>query len=71
MEFWIKDIKYLQTDRNSYKKFKANQFRLFLYAVAYVLIHRIKHVEFRNTPIENFTVDSFIQCIMLSALLIK
>lgn len=36
-----------------------------------MLIHRIKHNEFRNTPIEDFTVESFIQRIMLSAVLIK
>lgn len=47
-------------------KFKANQFELFLYTAAYMLIYKIKHDEFRNTPIE-----IFIQRIMLSAVLIK
>ena len=36
-----------------------------------MLIHKIKHDEFRNTPIERFTIESFIQRIMLSAVLIK
>lgn len=71
MELWIKDLKGLRGDRMSCNKFKANQFRLFLYAAAYMLIHKIKHDEFRNTPIERFTIESFIQRIMLSAVLIK
>lgn len=36
-----------------------------------MLIHKIKHNEFKNTPIEDFMVESFIQRIMLSAVLIK
>lgn len=71
MELWIKDLKCLRANRMSCKKFKANQFRLFFYAAAYMLIHKIKHNEFKNTPIEDFTVESFIQRIMLSAVLIK
>lgn len=71
MELWIKDLKCLRADRMSCNKFKANQFRLFLYAAAYVLIHKIKHTAFRGSAIENFTIGSFIQRIMLSAVLIK
>ncbi|WP_414630773.1 transposase [Bacteroides sp. UBA939] len=52
-------------------KFKVNQFRLFLYAAAYVLIHQIKYTAFKDTSMEGFTMESFIQRIMLSAVLIK
>ncbi len=71
MELWIKYLKCLRADRMSCNKFKANQFRLFLYAAAYMLIHRIRHTAFAKTAIEDFTIASFIQRIMLSAVLIK
>ena len=71
MELWIKDLKYLKGDRMSCGKFRANQFRLFLHAAAYVLIHSIKNSMFKDTEVENFTTDSFIKRIMLSAVHIQ
>lgn len=53
------------------QKVQGQPVQAVFYAVAYVLIHKIKHNEFKNTPIEDFTVESFIQRIMLSAVLIK
>jgi len=48
MELWIKDLKYFKADRMSCSSFRANYFRLFLYAAAFVLAHRIKHTVFRE-----------------------
>ena len=71
MELWIKDLKYLKGTRMSCSSFLTNQFRLFLYAAAYVLIHNIKNGLFKGTAVENFTTDSFIKRIMLSAVHIR
>lgn len=67
MELWIKDLKYFKADRMSCNSYRANYFRLFLYAAAYVLAHRMKHTIFKGTEVERFTMDSLIRCIMLSA----
>lgn len=69
MELWIKDLKCLRVDRMSCHKFKVNRFRLFLYAAAYMLIHRIRYTAFAKTAIEDFTIASFIQRVMLRAVL--
>ena len=39
----------LHSDRTSCHRFSANQFRLFLHSVAYVLLHEIKHRGLRGT----------------------
>ena len=70
MELWIKDLKYFRADRMSCNSFKANTFRLFLYAAAYVMAHRIKTTAFAGTEVEDFTMDSFMKRIMLSAVFI-
>lgn len=70
MELWIKDLKYFRADRMSCNSFRANTFRLFLYAAAYVIAHRIKTTAFAGTEVEGFTMDSFMKRIMLSAVLI-
>jgi len=70
MELWIKDLKYFKADRMSCKSYRANYFRLFLYAAAFVLAHRMKHTAFRETKVERFTMDSLIRRIMLSAVYI-
>lgn len=67
MELWIKDVKYFKADRMSCNSYRANYFRLFLYAAAFVVAHTMKHKLFNGTAIENFTMDSFIKRIMLSA----
>ncbi|MGP1624035.1 transposase [Bacteroides heparinolyticus] len=70
MELWIKDLKCLHGDRMSCGKFKANPFRLFLYAAAYVMLYQLKYKAFEGTEIASFTMDSFLKKIMLSAVLI-
>lgn len=67
MELWIKDVKYFKADRMSCNSYRANYFRLFLYATAFVVANTMKHKLFNGTAIENFTMDSFIKRIMLSA----
>lgn len=67
MELWIKDLKYFRADRMSCNSFRANTFRLFLYGAAYVMAHRMKTTAFAGTEIEDFTMDSFMKRIMLSA----
>lgn len=70
MELWIKDLKYFKADRMSCNTYRANYFRQFLYAAAFVMAHRIKHTIFKNTQVERFTMDSLIKRIMLSAVYI-
>jgi hypothetical protein len=49
-EGFIKDHKtFLRSDRTSCHRFAANQFRLFLHSIAYVLLHTIKHRGLRGT----------------------
>lgn len=70
MELWIKDLKYFKADRMSCSSFRANYFRLFLYAAAFVVAYNMKHCLFAGTEIEKFTMDSLIKRIMLSAVYI-
>lgn len=70
MELWIKDLKYFKADRMSCNSYRANYFRLFLYAAAYVMAHKMKHTAFKGTEVERFTMDSLIKRIMLSAVYI-
>lgn len=70
MELWIKDLKYLKANRMSCHSFRANYFRLFLHAAAYVMAHRMKNTLFKGTEVESFTMDTFLRRIMLSAVYI-
>lgn len=70
MELWIRDLKYFRADRMSCNSYRANYFRLFLYAAAFVVAHDMKHTLFKGTGVEKFTMDSFIKRIMLSAVYI-
>jgi len=70
MELWIKDLKYFKANRMSCHTYCANYFRLFLYAAAFVMAHKMKQTLFKGTTVENFTMDSFIKRIMLSAVYI-
>ena len=45
----------------SCNSYRANYFRLFLYAAAFVVAHTMKHGLFNSTAIESFTMDSFIK----------
>lgn len=56
MELRIKEHKlYLKSDRSSCQSFKANQFRLFLHSMAYVLLHTMQKELFRGTEFANAT----------------
>ena len=56
-ELYIKDHKlYLKSDRTSCHRFVANQFRLFLSSVAYVLIHALKTNLLKTTRWSNATM---------------
>ena len=70
MELWIKDLKYFRADRMSCSPFRANFFRLFLHAAAYVMAYEMKHTLFAGTEVEKFTMDSFMKRIMLSSVYI-
>lgn len=52
MELWIKDLKCLHGGRLSCGSFKANQFRLFMYAAAYVMLYQLRSGAFSGTDVE-------------------
>ncbi len=59
MELRIKDHKlYLKSDRASCSRFQANQFRLFLHSIAYVLIHTLQKEVLKGTEFENSTMGT-------------
>ena len=50
MELLIKDHKtHLRSDRTSCHRFEANQFRLFLHSMAYVLLHALRRCHLQGT----------------------
>jgi len=56
MELRIKEHKlYLRSDRSSCNSFKANQFRLFLHSMAYVLLHTFQKETLKGTEYANAT----------------
>ena len=72
MELYIKELKtYLDADRMSCNKFEANQFRLFLHAAAYVILLEIKQQVFAGTALENVSMLTFKEKIMLTAVHIR
>jgi hypothetical protein len=66
-ELRIKDHKlYLKSDRSSCTKFTANQFRLFLHSMAYILIHTLqkqvlKGSEYAQSRILSQKADAFMK----------
>lgn len=59
MEGYIKDHKtYLKSDRSSCHRFEANQFRLFLHSLAYVLMHTLKTQVLRGTEFSAATMET-------------
>lgn len=59
MELRIKDHKlYLKSDRSSCTKFTANQFRLFLHSMAYILIHTLQKELLRGSKYANATMKT-------------
>ena len=71
MELMIKELKlYCDADRMSCTSFRANQFRLFLYSAAYVLLHSMQHTTFAGTEVENMSIMSVRERFILSAVFI-
>ena len=59
MEIRIKDHKlYLKSDRSSCTKFTANQFRLFLHSMAYILIHNLQKEVLKGSEHANATMKT-------------
>ena len=59
MELRIKDHKlYLKSDRSSCSKFTANQFRLFLHSMAYILIHTLQKQVLKGSEYANATMKT-------------
>ncbi len=56
MELRIKEHKlYLRSDKSSCKSFLANQFRLFMHSLAYILLHTMQKELFKGTDLANVT----------------
>ena len=72
MELRIKEHKlYLRSDRSSCHRFKANQFRLFLHSIAYVLLHTFQKEVLRGTEFENATFKTIQNKIIKTAVWVK
>lgn len=72
MELYIKEMKnYLSADKTSCNKFSANQFRLFLHAAAYVLLHGMKQEIFKGTVLHNVSILTLQQKILSGAVHVK
>lgn len=72
MELYIKEMKcYLSSDRCSCNRFSANQFRLFLHAAAYVLLHGLKQEVFKGTCLYNVSILTLQQKILSGAVHVK
>jgi hypothetical protein len=72
MELRIKEHKlYLRSDRSSCHRFKANQFRLFLHSMAYVLLHTFQKEMLRGTEFENATFKTIQNKIIKTAAWVK
>lgn len=72
MELRIKDHKlYLKSDRASCNKFSANQFRLFLHSMAYVLIHTFQSEMLQGTEYATATIMTIREKILKTAAVIK
>jgi len=72
MELRIKDHKlYLKSDRSSCTKFTANQFRLFLHSMAYILIHTLQKQVLKGTEYANATMKTIQNKIIKTAAWVK
>ena len=72
MELRIKEHKlYLKSDRSSCNSFKANQFRLFLHSMAYVLLHTLQKEALRGTEFANATFKTIQNKIIKTAAWVK
>jgi hypothetical protein len=72
MELRIKEHKlYLKSDRSSCNSFKANQFRLFLHSMAYVLLHTLQKEVLKETEFVNVTFKTIQNRIIKTAAWVK
>lgn len=72
MELRIKEHKlYLRSDKSSCHSFLANQFRLFLHSLAYVLMHTMQKELFRGTEFANATFKTIQNKIIKTAAWVK
>jgi Transposase DDE domain group 1 len=72
MELRIKDHKlYLKSDRSSCTKFTANQFRLFLHSLAYILIHTLQKQVLKGSEYANATMKTIQLKIIKTAAWVK
>jgi hypothetical protein len=72
MELDIKELKtYLHSDRTSCHKFKANQFRVFLHAAAYVLLLGLKSEVLPGTALQNASILTIREKVLLTAVHIR
>jgi hypothetical protein len=72
MELRIKDHKlYLKSDRSSCTKFTANQFRLFMHSMAYILIHTLQKQVLKGTEYANATMKTIQLKIIKTAAWVK
>lgn len=72
MELRIKEHKlYLKSDRSSCNSFRANQFRLFMHSVAYVLLHTMQKELFKGTKFANATFKTIREKIIKTAAWLK
>lgn len=72
MELRIKEHKlYLRSDKSSCNSFLANQFRLFMHSVAYVLLHTMQKELFKGSELENATFKTIQNKIIKTAAWVK
>ena len=72
MELRIKEHKlYLKSDRSSCNSFYANQFRLFLHSIAYVLLQTMQKQLFKGTEYANATFKTIQNKIIKTAAWVK
>lgn len=72
MELRIKEHKlYLRSDKSSCSSFWANQFRLFLHSVAYVLLHTMQKELFKGSDLANATFKTIQNKVIKTAAWVK
>ena len=72
MELRIKEHKlYLRSDKSSCKSFMANQFRLFMHSIAYVLLHTMQKELFKGSDLANATFKTIQNKIIKTAAWVK
>lgn len=71
-ELRIKDHKlYLKSDRSSCTKFTANQFRLFMHSLAYILLHTLQKQVLKGSEYTNSTLKTIQNKIIKTAAWVK